>query len=145
MWRPAARAPSSRCGWHRSAHDVPTFILEAFGNIALVLCAIGVTAFAARMRRRELAIRSALGASRRELTLSMLRRELPPVFVGLGVGVVAALITAPFLFDAALGMSPRDLRTYLQVAMLLLAVAVVAIYIPVRRAGATNPSEVLTA
>ena len=123
-------------------------VLEAFGNIALVLCAIGVygvTAFAARMRRRELAIRSALGASRRELTLSMLRRELLPVFLGLGVGVVAALVAAPYLFGGAFEMSPRDVRTYVQVSMILLAVALLAMYIPVRRAGAANPSEALTA
>ena len=123
-------------------------LLQAFGNIALVLCTMGVygvTAFAARMRRRELAIRSALGASRRELTLEMLRRELPPVFVGLGVGVAAALIAAPSLFGGAFEMSPRDVRTYLQVAVMLLAVAVVATYMPIRRAGAANPSELLTA
>ena len=123
-------------------------VLEAFGNIALVLCAIGVygvTAFTARMRRRELAIRSALGASRRELTLSMLRRELLPVFLGLGVGVVAALVAAPYLFGGAFEMSPRDVRTYVQVSMILLAVALLAMYIPVRRAGAANPSEALTA
>jgi predicted permease len=123
-------------------------VLEAFGNIALVLCATGVygvTAFAVRMRRRELAIRSALGASRRELTLSMLRRELVPVFLGLGVGVVVALVAAPYLFGGAFEMSPRDVRTYLQVTLILLAVALLAIYIPVRRAGATNPSEALLA
>ena len=110
--------------------------------MALVLCAIGVygvTAFAARMRRRELAIRSALGASRSELTRSMLRRELFPVLLGLGVGSVVALIAAPYLFSGAFETSPRDIRTYLQVAMMLLAVAVLATYIPVRRAGAANP------
>jgi hypothetical protein len=122
-------------------------LLQAFGNVALVLCAIGVygvTAFAARMRRRELAIRSALGASRGELTRSMMRRELVPVLLGLGVGSVVALIAAPHLFSGVFEMCPRDIRTYLQVAMMLLAVAVLATYIPVRRAGAANPSEALT-
>ena len=121
-------------------------VLEVFGNIALVLCAIGVygvTAFAVRMRRRELAIRSALGASRRELTHSLLRRELLPVCLGLGVGVVVALVAAPSLFGGAFEMSPRDVWTYLQVALILLAVALLATYIPVRRAGAANPSEAL--
>ena len=122
-------------------------LLQAFGNVALVLCAIGVygvTAFAARMRRRELAIRSALGASRSELARSMLRRELFPVLLGLGVGSVVALIAAPHLFSGAFETSPRDIRTYLQVAMMLLAVAVLTTYIPVRRAAAANPSEALT-
>jgi hypothetical protein len=122
-------------------------LLQAFGNIALVLCAIGaygVTAFAARLRRRELAIRSALGASRRQLTLSMLRRELVPVLLGLGIGIAAALIASPLLFGGAFEIGPRDVPTYLQVTTILFAVAVVATYIPVRRAGAANPSEVLT-
>jgi hypothetical protein len=123
-------------------------LLQTFGNVALILCATGVygvTAFAARMRRRELAIRSALGASRRELTMSMLRRELIPVLLGLGVGLVVAPMTVSHPFLGAFGTSPRDVRTYIQVAMMLLAIAVVATYIPVRRAGAANPSEVLTA
>jgi ABC-type antimicrobial peptide transport system permease subunit len=122
-------------------------LLQAFGTAALALCTLGVygvTAFAARMRRRELAIRSALGASRGELTRSMLRRELFPVLLGLGVGVAAALIAAPYLFGSAFETSPRDIGTYLQVATLLLVVAVLATYIPVRRAGAANSSESLT-
>jgi predicted permease len=136
--------------WRASlgARRANVHVLEAFGNIALVLCAIGVygvTAFAARMRRRELAIRSALGAGRRKLTLSMLRQELIPVFLGLGVGVVVALLAAPYLFGGAFEMSPRDVRTYLQVVTILFAVALLATYIPVRRAGAANPSEALMA
>jgi putative ABC transport system permease protein len=122
-------------------------LLQAFGNVALVLCAIGVygvTAYAARTRRRELAIRSALGASRGELTRALLRRELPPVLLGLGAGSVAALIAAPYLFGSAFETSPRDAGTYVQVTVALFTVAVVAAYIPVRRAGAANPSEALT-
>jgi predicted permease len=122
-------------------------LLQAFGLVALVLCAIGVygvTAFAARMRRRELAIRSALGASRSELMRAVLGRELFPVLLGLGAGCLVTLIAAPYLFGGAFDTSPHDVRTYLQVAMMLLAVAVLATYIPVRRAGAGNPSEALT-
>jgi putative ABC transport system permease protein len=122
-------------------------LLEVFGYVALVLCAIGVygvTAFAARTRRRELAIRSALGASRGELTKSMLQRELLPVFLGIGVGSIVALIVAPYLFSGVFETSPRDIGIHLQVAMMLCAVAVLATYIPVRRAGAAHPAEALT-
>jgi putative ABC transport system permease protein len=113
-----------------------------------VLCALGVygvAAFAARTRRRELAIRAALGGSRRELTIFMLRRELWPVLLGLVVGLVIAAGAAPVLSGGVFGISPRDGTTYLQVAAILLVVAVVATYIPVRRAGATDPSEALSA
>ncbi|HYN09812.1 MAG TPA: FtsX-like permease family protein [Vicinamibacterales bacterium] len=122
-------------------------LLQVFGDVALVLCAMGVyavAAFAARTRRRELAIRAALGASRRELTVAMLRRELRPVLLGLALGVVAAFVAAPFLFAGAFSISPRDGRTYLEAAGLLFVVAVAASYIPVRRAGATSaPADLL--
>jgi ABC-type lipoprotein release transport system permease subunit len=75
----------------------------------------------------------------------MLRRELLPVFLGLGVGVVVALVAAPYLFGGAFETSPRDVRSYVQVAVLILAVALLATYIPVRRAGSANPSEALMA
>jgi putative ABC transport system permease protein len=123
-------------------------LLEVFADVAVVLCALGVygvAAFAARTRRRELAIRAALGGSRRELTIFMLRRELWPVLLGLVVGLVIAAGAAPVLFGGVFGISPRDGTTYLQVAAILLVVAVVATYIPVRRAGATDPSEALSA
>jgi len=123
-------------------------LLQVFGNVALFLCAVGVyavTAFAARARRRELAIRSALGATRGALTWSIFRRELLPVVLGLAAGSVVALSTAPALFGGAFETSPRDIRTYVQVATMLLAVALLATYIPVHRAGAANPSEVLGA
>jgi hypothetical protein len=55
-----------------------------------------------------------------------------------------ALLAAPVLFAGAFAISPRDGVTYIQVGVILLAVAGVATYIPVRRAGAANPSDVLS-
>jgi putative ABC transport system permease protein len=121
-------------------------LLQVFGNLSLILCAIGVygvAAFAASTRRRELAIRSALGASRRALTLSMLRGELLPVGVGLIAGLAVALLVAPLVFGAAFNTDPRATLTYGQVAAILFSVAAVAIYLPIRRACATNPSDAL--
>jgi putative ABC transport system permease protein len=121
-------------------------LLQVFGNVALVLCAIGVygvAAFAARTRRRELAIRAALGASRQELAVSMFRQELRPVLVGLGLGVAVALAVAPVLFGGAFAISPRDGMTYFQAVVVLLVVSAVAAYVPVRRAGAANPAAAL--
>ena len=123
-------------------------LLEVFGYVALLLSAIGlygVAAFAARARRRELAIRSVLGATRRALIVSLLRRELRPVAIGLAIGLVAALVTAPILFAGAFGVSPNDVGIYSQVAATLLVVAVVATYPPARRAGSESPSEALKA
>jgi putative ABC transport system permease protein len=121
-------------------------LLQVFGDVALALCAIGVygvTAFTARTRRRELAIRTALGATRRDLTIVMLRGEMRPVLVGLAAGLAGAGLLAPLLFAAAFAISPYDAATYVEVSMLLFTVAIVATYVPVRRAGAADPTEAL--
>jgi ABC-type antimicrobial peptide transport system permease subunit len=123
-------------------------LLQFFGGVALGLCAVGVygvAAFSARSRRRELAIRAALGADGRNLTVWMLRRELAPVVVGLGIGLTGAWLGAPVLFGGAFETDPRDGATYVGVGTVLLAVAVVASYFPVRRAGTSNPAEALNA
>jgi putative ABC transport system permease protein len=121
-------------------------LLQTFGDAAMALCAIGVygvSAFSARARRRELAIRAALGATRRDLMTSMLGGELRPVLVGLAFGVVASFGAARVLFAGAAAEGPQDAAAYLQVAGMLIAVALVAAYLPVRHAGAISPSEAL--
>ena len=121
-------------------------VLQVFADVAVILSGIGVygvAAFAARSRRRELAIRAALGAGRRDLTISVLRGELPPSLVGLALGLMSAILAAPVLFAGAYAVSPRDGMTYVQVASLLLALTVLATYLPIRHAGRTNPSEAL--
>jgi putative ABC transport system permease protein len=84
-----------------------------------------------------------LGASSRELTLSMLRRELVPVVLGLGIGLAAAYVNAPLFFGTTFETNRQDTLTYVGVAAVLLTVAIVATYVPIRRAGATNPAEAL--
>jgi putative ABC transport system permease protein len=121
-------------------------LLEAFSESALALCAIGVygvASFAARARRRELAIRAAVGATDARLICAMLRRELEPVVIGLAIGLVSALLIAPSFARTLAGPNPRDLATFVGVACVLLAVAATASYVPVRKAARANPAEVL--
>jgi len=121
-------------------------LLEAFGQVAIVLCAIGVyavSAFSAGARRRELAIRAAFGASRHDLVALVLRGELAPVAIGLVIGFLIALVGAPHLGAALFTASPWDLPTYAFIGMGMLAVAGVASYVPARRAGRTNPVDLL--
>ena len=122
-------------------------LLEVFGNVALALCAIGtygVAAVATRSRRRELAIRSALGATRHGLILALLRGELAAVVLGLLCGFVGALGAAPVLFVDAFETSPRDATTFGEVGLLMLIVTALAAYVPVWRAGTANPRDVLS-
>ena len=121
-------------------------LLEVFGQMALVLCAIGiyaVAAFSARTRVRELAIRAALGAERRDLIAAMMGQELRPVLVGITSGAFGALMAAPLLFGTPYRTSSRDLTIYLVASGGVLMLALVASYIPLRRASATSPSEAL--
>ncbi|HVQ14031.1 MAG TPA: ABC transporter permease [Vicinamibacterales bacterium] len=121
-------------------------LLEAFGQVALVLCALGVygvASFSARSRKRELAIRTALGASRIDVTSLMLRRELWPAAAGVSAGLLAAWSAAPLLFGTPFETDPRDGLTYAGVAAMLLLLAALASYIPVRRVSSARPSEAL--
>ncbi len=103
--RPRVRARSARCGRrHLRLARTNVRLLEIFGNVAAVLCAIGVygvAAFATRARRRELAIRAALGAGRRDLMFTLFSAEWRAVMVGLGLGFVLAFLAAPALFGGA--------------------------------------------
>ena len=103
----------------------------------------GVAAFAARTRRREFAVRAALGATRRELTTSMLRRELRTVLLGLGLGLGSAFSLASLLFGSAFETNPHDPLIYAAVGVLLSSVAVLATYVPIRSAASANPVDAL--
>ena len=121
-------------------------LLELFGQFGVLLCAFGVYAvasYSSSARRRELGIRAAFGATRGALILMMLRDELKAVMVGLLAGLSAALAAAPHLGPLLFRTSPYEPSTYLMAAAGLFAVAVVATYMPVRRAGRSNPSDLL--
>ena len=121
-------------------------LLEVFGQVAVALCGLGVygvASFSARSRRRELALRIALGASRIEVTSWMLRRELWPAVAGVSAGLLAAWLAAPVLFGTPFETSPRDGSTYAGVATGLLILATLASYAPVRCASSVRPSDAL--
>ena len=121
-------------------------LLEVFGQVSVLLAAIGVyavAAFAAGARRRELAIRSAFGASRRDLVRLMLAGELRPVLMGIGGGLGCALIVTRSLGDALFEISPMDGTTYASVAGALAAVTLAASCLPALRAGRVDPAELL--
>src|SRR6185503_5540823 len=100
-------------------------------------------AFSAATRRRELAIRAAFGASRRELARLLFREELRPVLLGVGIGMLTALGLSRPLEGVLFQISARDPFTYVIVAATLLGVAFVASYVPARRAGLADPVELL--
>ena len=117
-------------------------LLSVFAGVALLLAAVGiygVIAFGVVQRTRELGIRMALGAGTNRLLGLVVRQGMRPVFAGLGLGLFAALLGARLLRSMLFGVGPADPVTFLVVTAFLLAVALLASYLPARRAARSDP------
>jgi predicted permease len=121
-------------------------LLSVFGGLALLLATLGiyaVLAFSIGMRRREIGIRMALGADRRSVTTLVLKEGMALVALGIALGLTLSVGLAEsmrrFLFD----VSPRDLTTFAVVPALLMGVALVACYLPARKAAKVDPLTVM--
>jgi putative ABC transport system permease protein len=121
-------------------------LFTSFALLALLIAAIGVLgvlAFTVSQRTREFGVRLALGA-RREQVLGMVLKEGAALAVAaLVVGALAAAALSRFLVDLLFGVTTMDLATYVVVGLTLSAVAVLAAYVPARRATRVDPMEAL--
>ena len=119
-----------------------SIILGTLGLLALVLTAIGlygVVTYSVTQRTRELGIRMALGAQRRDVFRLVLRKGLILVAWGSAIGLVACYWLSRLVSNQLYGISPNDPATLLSVAVLLVGVALLASYIPARRATKVDP------
>jgi hypothetical protein len=129
----------------------PRFQAVLFGSVAvigLLLAAVGlyaVAAFDVARRRFELGVRLSLGATASDIRRLVIRGALRPVVAGSAAGLVATWWAAQFLQAFVFEVDARDPWTYGLVALVLVATAVVAAWIPARRAARTDPSVVLRA
>jgi putative ABC transport system permease protein len=117
-------------------------LLSAFAAIALLLAAIGiygVLAYAVSQRTRELALRAALGAPRAALLGLVLGAGMRVVGVGILVGIAGAIALTRVLETMLVDVAPRDPWSYGAAVAVLLAVSVVAILVPARRATRLDP------
>ena len=120
--------------------------LVGFGALAVVLAAIGlygVLAFSTAQRTREIGTRVALGARPGQIVQLVLRQGLGLTGLGLGIGVVLALIAGRWLASRLYGVAPWDPATLVTVSAILLGVAVVACLRPALRALRVSPIEAL--
>ncbi|HEY0876402.1 MAG TPA: FtsX-like permease family protein [Vicinamibacterales bacterium] len=122
--------------------------LTAFvGFLALLLCVIGLyglTASVVSQRTREMGVRLALGAERRDVLRLLMRDSLKPVVIGLAIGAGAALLAGRVVASAAFfGVSPQDPLAFAGASVILLAAAILAVLAPARRAASVDPAFVL--
>jgi ABC-type antimicrobial peptide transport system permease subunit len=123
-------------------------MLAIAGTMALALGVLGiygVISYAVSQRTREIGIRMALGAKKSELAWMFVRSALVLTGIGVAIGVVAAAGLTQFMKSLLFGISPLDPFTYVAIPFFLVFSAVLAGYLPARRAAAVNPVEALRA
>ena len=131
-----------------SSPRLTTVLIGLFAALALVVTAAGlsgVVAYAVSQRTREIGIRLALGARRREIVRLVMGSGLWMVMVGLGVGLGAALLLARFVRSLLYEVEPTDPLTYAGVALTFVAIAAIACLLPALRAAQLEPSRTLRA
>src|SRR5271168_1817108 len=121
-------------------------MVALFAATALLLAGLGIygtISFLVNEQSREIAIRLALGAQRRDILEMVLRQGLTLAAAGAGVGLVGALIASHLMAGLLYGVSPYDLSTFAGVTAVLTAVAIAASYVPALRAMRLDPITTL--
>jgi predicted permease len=117
-----------------------------FGGVALLLAMMGlygVMAYNVARRRNEIGIRRALGAAQRRVAAMVLGEVAVVLVVGLALGCVLALGATRFIKTFLFGLAPTDVPTFVGAIGVLAAVALLAAYVPARRAARVDPMEAL--
>jgi ABC-type antimicrobial peptide transport system permease subunit len=121
---------------------VSTIMLAAFATLALILAAVGlygVMAYGVVQRTREIGVRMALGARQDQVLRLVLRNAMKVVVVGETAGLIVAFALTRAAAGVLYGVSPSDPGTILLALCLLMLVALLACYLPARRAAKVDP------
>ena len=123
-------------------------LFSIFAAGALLLAGLGiygVLSYIVGQRTREVGIRMALGAQKGDVVRAVLRDGAGMTLPGIAIGLVLALGLTRLMSAMLFGVKPTDLLTFVSVAALLCAVALLACYLPARRAAALDPVQALRA
>jgi putative ABC transport system permease protein len=125
-----------------TSRRVNLLLLSAFAGLGLILASVGVygvVSYSVSQRTHEIGVRTALGASPGAVFKLVVGQGLRPALIGTGIGLGASLGVTRFLQAMLYGVKPADLATFLVAALLWVAIALLACYIPARRATKVDP------
>ena len=117
-------------------------LLSVFAALALLMASVGVygvISYSASQRTQEIGIRIALGAQRSSILRMILQQGLATVVIGLAVGIICTLLLARFISSMLFNLPPHDPMTIMTSSALLVSVALLACYLPARRATRVDP------
>jgi predicted permease len=118
-------------------------VLGGLGMLLAVVGLYGLVSFTANRRTHEIGIRMALGAQPGNIFVLVLRQAIVLVGAGIGLGLLAALAVTRLLSTMLIGVAPYDPVTFASVSAILIVVALVACFLPARRAAKLDPSAAL--
>jgi predicted permease len=117
-------------------------LVSSFAALGMLLASLGiygVMSYSVTRRRQEIGIRMALGATGSRVQLGVLANALRMAFIGVVLGTIGSLIAAKWIASLLYGTKPRDPATFGAIVLLLTLVALVASYVPARRASRLDP------
>ncbi len=143
-----ARTMGQHLQYSRFLPQMAAVLVGAFAALALTLAAVGlygIVSYGVSRRTRELGIRLALGAERGRIVALVMKSGLISVFAGAVVGLIGSILTAKLVERFLVGVAGWDPLTFLVVPLVLAGIALLAAYMPARRANEVDPMEALSA
>ncbi|HEY7784067.1 MAG TPA: FtsX-like permease family protein, partial [Pyrinomonadaceae bacterium] len=125
-----------------AARSFNMVLVGLFAVLALVLAAVGiygVMSYAVTQRTQEIGIRMALGASATDVLKLIIKNGLTLTLIGVLIGVAGAIALTRLLATMLFGVTPTDSLTFVAVSLVLIVVALLACYLPARRATKVDP------